>query len=225
MRRKEHLLRHTSAKINNVSNRENFLEFLKSLRSSELTSDWLQKGQAAFRKTSDKLNENHSEYHDEELANNDEGPANDDKGPVNNERGQPITGGPDNDKGPVNNNNEGSANNSQMWTESTSSHCYTQIRVDLHSLLDEYQGRLLAVGSDLCPNHDQSGFLMSEVAQHVDPEAAFAGSKHSVIVDVVHGLHGEKLFVCPQDQWRCAIVQDFQDLTCSLQTLGLGGLR
>ena len=52
---------------------------------------------------------------------------------------------------------------------------------------------------DPCPNHDGSGFLTSEVAQHVDPEAVFAGSKHSVIVDVVHSLHGEKLFVRSHD--------------------------
>ena len=98
-------------------------------------------------------------------------------------------------------------------------------RVDLHSLLDEDQGRILAVRGDPCPNHDGSGFLAFEVAQHVDPEAVFAGSKHSVIVDVVHGLLGEKLFVFPQDRRCRAIAQDFQDLTSSLQTLGLGSLR
>ena len=97
--------------------------------------------------------------------------------------------------------------------------------VSIFTLLDENQWRLLAVGGGPCPNHDVSGFLMSEVAQHVDPEAVFAGSKHSVIVDVVHGLHGEKLFLRPQDRRRRSIAQDFQDLTSSLQTLGLGGLR
>ena len=97
-------------------------------------------------------------------------------------------------------------------------------RVDLHSLLDEDQGRLLAVRGDPCSYHDGSGFLTSEVAQHVDPEAVFAGSKHLVIVDVVHGVHGEKLFVRPQDRRHRAIAQDFQDLTSLLQTLGLGGL-
>ena len=96
--------------------------------------------------------------------------------------------------------------------------------VDLHSLLDEDQGRLLAVRGDPCPNHGGSGLLTLEVAQHVDPKAVFAGSKHSVIVDVVHGPHGEKLFVDPQDRWRRAIAQDFQDFTSSLQMLGLGGL-
>ena len=83
--------------------------------------------------------------------------------------------------------------------------------VDLHSHLNEDQGRHLAVRGDPSPNHDKSRFLTLEVAQHVDPEAVFAGSKHSVVVDVVHGLHGEKLFIHPQDPRGRAIKQDFQD--------------
>ena len=89
-------------------------------------------------------------------------------------------------------------------------------RVDLHSLLNEDQERLLAVGGDPCPNHDGRGFLMSEVAQQVHPEPVFTGSKHSIIVDVVHGLRGEKVFVRPQDRRHRAIALDFQDLTSSL---------
>ncbi len=93
--------------------------------------------------------------------------------------------------------------------------------VDLHPLLDEDQGCLLAVRGDPGPDHDRGGLLTLEVAQNIDAKGLFAGTKDPIILHVVYGLHSEKFFICPQDRQRCAILHNFKELATSVQMLGL----